>query len=70
MYVILELQTNNGQTQVVTPIQTAETQNEAMSKWHSILASAAISSVKCHAAIILNERGDFVAKEAYEHPEE
>jgi len=70
MYIILELQTNDGAATVVTPIQTAQTLNEAMSRYHGILAAAAISSVECHSAIMLNERGDYVAKESYEHPKE
>lgn len=67
MYVILELQVINGNIYVVTPIQTAETQNEAMSKYHGILSSAAISSVPIHSAIVMNERAEYVAKETYEH---
>lgn len=67
MYVILELQVMNGNIYAVTPIQTAETQNEAMSKYHSILSVAAVSSVPIHSAIVINERGEYVARETYEH---
>lgn len=67
MFIILELQTNNGSTTVVTPIQTAETKNEAMSIYHGILFSAAISSLDCHTAMVLDEKGLLYACESYEH---
>jgi len=67
MYVILELQVINGNISVVTPIQMAETQKEAMSKYHGILSVAAVSSVPIHSAIVINERGEYVARETYEH---
>ena len=68
MFIIMEIQTNNGIAAIVTPIQTAQTQNEAFSNYHSILAVAATSNVECHTAMILNERGEFIARESFEHP--
>lgn len=67
MYIILELQANNGNVAVVTPIQTAEEKDEAMSKYHGILAFAATSSVQCHTAMVLNERGEVIARETFDH---
>ena len=67
MYIILELQANDNWTTVVTPIQTAEEKNEAMSKYHGILFSAAISSVPCHTAMVIDERGQCLARETYVH---
>ena len=57
MFIILEIQTSNGSTAVVNPIQTAETKNEAMSIYHGILFSAAVSSLDCHTAMVLDEKG-------------
>ena len=67
MYIILEIQTNNGASSVVTPIQTAQEKYDAMSKYHSILAFAATSSIDCHTAAVLDEQGRVVARESYFH---
>ena len=67
MYIILEIQTSNGTSAVVTPIQTAEAKYDAMSIYHNILAFAATSSVNCHTAVVLDEQGRVVARESYFH---
>ena len=67
MFSIIELQTTNGQTAHV--YQTAETRDEAMSKYHTVLASAAISKVEYHACIVADEQGRYIARECYEHIE-
>lgn len=67
MFTILELQTNNGITNVVTPIKTAETRNDAFSKYHGILFAAAISSVDTHTAMIIDAEGKTIARESYVH---
>lgn len=69
MYIILEMQTNNGQTSIPTPIQTAETKNAAMSTYHSILAVASISSVELHTAMVIDGTGKIYACESYSHTE-
>lgn len=70
MYTILELQTNNGQTSIPTPIKTAETKNEAMSKYHGILFAAAVSAVECHTAMVVDQEGKTLARESYYHAAE
>lgn len=67
MYIIIELQTTNGQTANI--VQTKETKAEAMSAYHSILAAAAISAVEYHTAIVMDEQGKYLARECYEHKE-
>lgn len=67
MYTILELQTNNGQTLIPTPIKTAATKNEAMSMYHGILFAAAVSEVQCHTAMVIDEEGKTLARESYHH---
>lgn len=65
-YIIVELQTNaEGQTANI--VQTATTENQADSIYHTILASAATSQVYCHAAVMLSADGDFIKKECYWH---
>lgn len=65
MYITIELQTNNGQTaNIVTSHQTLE---EAESKFHLILSSAAVSEIPVHAAAILDDHGLILANGSYEH---
>ena len=66
-YIVIEMQTSNGLTAVLTT--TKATLNEAENKYHSVLAAAAISSVDVHSAALLNERGQLVKYECFEHAE-
>lgn len=65
MYYILELQTTGSIPAYL--MQTAETKNEAMSKYHQVLAAAAISSVDIHACTVLDDHGISIAREFYIH---
>ena len=65
MYIVIELQTTQGQTANI--VQTKETLNEAMSTYHSILASASVSSVEYHTAVVMDIEGKYVARECYKH---
>lgn len=66
MYIVIELQTNEeGQTANI--VQAYSDRNEAASRYHQILAAAAISEVKKHAAAMLNEDGFCEKSEFYEH---
>jgi len=66
MYIVIELQTNEeGQTANI--VQSYSDRNEAASRYHQILAAAAISDVKKHAAALLNEDGFCEKSEFYEH---
>ena len=65
-YVVIELQTMQDGT--VANITTAyETQNAAESAYHSILATAAISSLPCHSAIIISNEGFPIMHACYHH---
>lgn len=65
MYSIIELQTTNGQTAHL--YQNATTKNEAMSKFHGVLAFAATSNVEIHTCVVMDEEGKFLARESYHH---
>ena len=65
MYIIIELQTTDGQTANI--VQTKATKDEAMSVYHQILAAAAISSVEYHTAIVVDKEGRYIARECYRH---
>lgn len=65
MYILVELQTNNGTTaNIVTAF---EDKLQAESAYHSVLASAATSQVEIHAAVLLDERGSLLQREFYRH---
>lgn len=66
MFIILELQTNTDGT-VGTLINTYTEQNDAESKYHSVLASAAVSSLPKHTAFMLADDGRVVKSECYTH---
>jgi len=64
-YIVIEMQTNGETSAVIS--NTFSDHNQAESSYHSILASAAISSVELHAAAILTDNGRLMCSQAYEH---
>ena len=65
-FIVVELQT--GTDGNVSNITTAyETQDAAESAYHTILASAAVSALPCHAACILSGEGFPIAHACYKH---
>ena len=69
MYIVLEIQTSASGS-VSTLIDAYESRDQAESKFHTILAAAAISALPCHAAALLTEQGLILANGFYEHGEE
>lgn len=66
MYIVIELQKNTDG--VVSNIVTSHnTLAEAESKYHSILANAAMSTLPVHSAIIVSEEGFAVQNQCYKH---
>lgn len=65
MYYIIELQTNKGSTSHL--VTTESDLNAAKSKYHTVLAAAAISSIEHHACIIADEHGRYIAQECFDH---
>lgn len=66
MYILQEIQTTNSNTALV-PAQTYNSKNEAESAFHMALAAAAVSNVTVHAVVLLDEHGNVVRREFYEH---
>ena len=62
-YTVIEIQ--NGV--VGANVWTFDDINAAESKYHSVLAAAAVSSVATHSAVILNETGFLVRSQCYTH---
>lgn len=67
MYIILEIQeqTEGGVPNTVT--YTADTMDEAMSKYHYVLHYASVSDLFRHGAIVMSTDGKYIAKESYKH---
>lgn len=67
MFIVIELQKVNNSK--VANIVTAYTeQNAAEAKFHDILRAAAVSTLPCHSAVILDETGRTIkGPEFYRH---
>ena len=66
MYIVIELQ-KNAEGVVSNIVTSYENLAEAESKYYSVLASAAISKVPVHSAIIVSEEGFPVRNQCYKH---
>ena len=64
-YIVIELQTTNGTTANI--VSQYSDKNLAEQKYHQILASAAVSTVDIHTALMTDEYGHFLRAEHYEH---
>lgn len=65
MFIIIELQTSHGTT--TNLVYVFSDRNSAEHQYHTILSSAAVSTVDVHTAILTNEYGAFLKKESYNH---
>lgn len=68
-YTIIEIQTTNGMTAVVTPV-VKNNRFEAEQEFHSKLSYAAVSNVGIHAVAMLDTTGRVVKYEYYIHEAE
>ena len=68
-YIVVEIQTNLNGT--VGNIVTAYAdRNQAESKYHTVLAAAAVSSLPSHACVLMTNEGHMIASAAYHHQQE
>lgn len=67
MYIILEMQTNGGQTAIV-PAVTKATLNEALAAFYQAASFAAVSAVEVHTIMLFDQRGDLIEKLVFDHP--
>lgn len=65
--IVIEIQA--GET-VSTIVNSYDDRDEAESRYHTILAAAAVSSVPNHSAVMLTTTGQFIKSETYSHSEE
>lgn len=65
MYTVVEMQTNNGTTTAL--VSCYDDINLAYQKYHQILSFAATSEVDIHSVTVLNEYGNVLKNEFYDH---
>ncbi len=68
MFVVVELQTMSDGT-IANIVTQHTTLNEAESKYHQVLSSAAISNLPIHSAVLLNAGGMAIEHGCFEHGE-
>lgn len=64
-YIVLEIQKFADGTIAVPPINTYESYFDALARYHTILAVAAVSDVPVHSALILNDVGQELRMDSY-----
>ena len=64
MYIVLEIQASDT---IATTINSYEDRNTAESRYHQILAAAAMSTVPHHSAVLMNEVGNTIKSDSYTH---
>ena len=64
MYIVLEIQASDT---IATTINSYEDRNTAESRYHQILAAAAMSTIPHHSAVLMNEVGDTIKLDSYTH---
>ena len=69
MYIVVELQTNADGT-VGNLVYAFDNIDEAQSRYHAILAAAAVSVLPCHAAVILRNDGMPIEYRSFKHAAE
>lgn len=65
-YLVIELQTATDGT-VANIVTAYDDRNTAESAYHSILASAAVSTLPCHAAMIVTNEAHVIMGSRYTH---
>ena len=67
-YVVIEIQTmSNGQVSCLTTPY--DSQMQAESSYHTVLAAAALSNLPRHAAVLMTSDGSVQMSQYYEHGE-
>ena len=66
MYILIEMQTVETQTAIVPAVTYAD-RNQAESAYYTALAAAAVSSVSVHAVMLIDDHGNIIKHDYYEH---
>ena len=67
-YLVIEIQ-SNGDT-VSHLFDAFDSENQAYSKYYTVLAAAAVSSIPVHTAILSTEAGEWIEARCFRHPAE
>lgn len=65
-YIVIEIQKFADGTIAVPPIATYDDWYQAVSRYHSVMAAAAVSEVPVHSCVVLNEVGQEVRMDSYD----
>lgn len=65
-YLVIEIQTNSDGT-VGNLVYSYDDRNQAESKYHAVLAAAAISALPMHTCDLIQADGILLARQCYEH---
>lgn len=63
-YIVIEIQSAQDGT-VSNIVNVYESRSEAEQKFHQVLSYAAVSDLKYHSVVVLNDRGEWVKGETY-----
>lgn len=69
-YIVIEIQKFADGTVAIPPVSTYDTFFEAASRYHAILAAAAISELPVHTAMILTDTGAQLRMDTFNHVSE
>ena len=69
MFIVIEIQTN-ADGSAGNFVWAFNSMDEAWSKYHAVLTSAAVSSLPCHACVLLGNDGQKYAAQAYRRGQE
>lgn len=64
-YIVIEIQKSQDGTVAILPVATYDNFFDALSRYHTILAAAAISDVPVHSAVILTDVGQQIRMDSY-----
>jgi len=65
-YLVIEIQTNTDGT-VGNLVYSYDDRNQAESKYHAVLAAAAISALPMHTCVLFQSDGVLLARQSYMH---
>ena len=63
-YIVIEIQTTD---KVAAIVNAYDNENDALAKYYSVLAAAAVGNIPCHSAVIMTETGMIVKNECIRH---
>lgn len=68
-YLVIEIQKNADGGVAVPPIASYDNYFDALSRYHTILAAAAISLIPVHSCVLMNEVGQTLRMDSYNKSE-